>query len=73
MNESVLPTAVAMREGGWVWGGRVASELGKTQSEVDELQVRVEVMDGLTQTRARMGSGMDDKGKDKGLDGCIIC
>jgi hypothetical protein len=73
MNEGVLPTAVAMREGGWVWGGRVANELGKTQSEVDELQVRVEVMDGFTQTRARIGRGMEDKGKDKGLDGCIIC
>ncbi|KAJ2915065.1 hypothetical protein MD484_g5347, partial [Candolleomyces efflorescens] len=72
MNEQVLPMAVAMREGSWVWGGRVARELAKRRKEVDELSVRVDVVDGLRQMRSKNAKGV---GKEQGVgvpDGCII-
>ena len=72
MNDQILPMAVAMREGSWVWGGRVARELARRRREVDELSVRVDVVDGLRQMQRKNARG---GGKEEAVgvpDGCTI-
>jgi hypothetical protein len=72
MNDQILPMAVSMREGAWVWGGRVARELARRRREVDELSVRVDVVDGLRQMQSKNARG---GGKEEVVgvpDGCTI-
>ncbi|KAJ2925782.1 hypothetical protein H1R20_g11313, partial [Candolleomyces eurysporus] len=72
MNDQILPMAAAMREGAWVWGGRVARELARRRREVNELSMRVDVVDGLRQMQSKNNRGGGKEEVAGVPDGCTI-